>query len=171
MWFARKRLTPYGWRMPAKATRADLERLGGLTEAEGRAWSALLRAHARVTRRMSDDLEAGGGMPLTHYDVLRQLALAPGRRLRMAELADRVLLSRPGLTGVVTRLEDQGLLERERAGDDGRGLYAVLTAAGRRRLLAAHPTHVDSIRRRFAGRYSAEELEVLAELLGRLDRP
>jgi DNA-binding MarR family transcriptional regulator len=78
------------------------------------------------------------------------------------------MLSRPGLTGVVTRLEDKGLIERERAADDGRGLYAVLTAAGRDRLLAAHPTHVASIRRRFAERYTADELRVLAGLLGRL---
>jgi DNA-binding MarR family transcriptional regulator len=107
-------------------------------------------------------------MPLTHYDVLRQLALAPDERLRMADLAERVMLSRPGLTGVVKRLESQGLIERERAADDGRGLFAVLTAAGRNRLLAAHPTHVASIRRRFAKRYTADELRTLAELLNRL---
>lgn len=144
--------------------------LGGLSETEGRAWSAFLRGHARVVRDMSEDLEAADGLALTHYDVLRQLALAPDARLRMADLADRVMLSRPGLTGVVSRLEDQGHIERERATDDGRGLYAVLTASGRDRLLAAHPTHVASIRERFARRYSADELRVLAELLGRLAR-
>ena len=117
---------------------------------------------------MSEDLEAGGGMPLTHYDVLRQLALAPGGSLRMSELAERVLLSRPGLTGVVTRLEAQDLVERRRCADDGRGLDAVLTAGGRRRLLAAHPAHVRSIRERFAAAYTDEELETLAALLGRL---
>ncbi len=145
------------------------DELGGLTEAEGRAWSAFLRAHAQVVREMGEEFEAGPGLPLTHYDVLRQLALATGERLRMAELADRVMLSRPGLTGVVKRLEADGLIRRERAGDDGRGLYAVLTAAGRRRLKAAHPTHVASIRARFASRYSAKELRALADLLGRLD--
>jgi DNA-binding MarR family transcriptional regulator len=145
--------------------------LGGLTEVQGRAWSAFLRAHARTVRAMSEDLEAGGGLQLTHYDVLRQLALAPGERLRMADLADRVMLSRPGLTGVVGRLESQGMIERERVSDDGRGLYAVLTAAGRRCLVTAHSTHVASIRRRFADRYTADELRVLAELLGRLSEP
>jgi DNA-binding MarR family transcriptional regulator len=155
----------------AGTKRSPAAELGGLTKAQGGAWSAFLRAHARTVRDMSDDLEAGGGMPLTHYDVLRQLALAPDARLRMAELAERVMLSRPGLTGVVTRLEKQGLLERERVSDDGRGLYAVLTPSGRDRLLAAHPTHVASIRRRFARRYTPDELRVLADLLGRLTAP
>ena len=145
--------------------------LGGLTKAQGAAWSAFLRGHARIVADMNADLETGGGMPLTHYDVLRQLALSPGGRLRMAELASRVMLSRPGLTGVVTRLEQQELIRRERAADDGRGLYAVLTASGRERLSAAHPTHVASIRRRFAGHYSADELRVLAGLLARLTPP
>jgi DNA-binding MarR family transcriptional regulator len=155
--------------MPPTRNRSDGDDLGGLTDGEGRAWSAFLRGHARVTREMSDDLETGGGIPLTHYDVLRQLALAPGTRLRMADLAERVMLSRPGLTGSVKRLETQGLVRRERASGDGRGLFAVLTDAGRRRLAAAHPTHVDSIRGRFVGHYSAAELSVLADLLGRLD--
>jgi DNA-binding MarR family transcriptional regulator len=154
----------------ATTKRSSATQLGGLTQAQGRAWSAFLRAHAHTVSDMNADLEAGGGMPLTHYDVLRQLALAPKGRLRMADLAERVMLSRPGLTGVVTRLEKQELIRRERAADDGRGLYAVLTAPGRERLAAAHPTHVASIRRRFASQFTADELRVLAELLGRLTR-
>jgi DNA-binding MarR family transcriptional regulator len=142
--------------------------LGGLTAAEGRAWSALLRAHARCVRLMDAELDATHGTALTSYDVLRQLALAPGRRLRMAELADRVMLSRPGLSGVVKRLEAAGLLVREPAPDDGRGLVAVLTPAGRERLTEAHPTHVRSIRDRFTGRFSEAELGLLAELLDRV---
>ncbi len=142
--------------------------LGGLRPVEGRAWSAFLRAHARVAAQMADDLDRGPGLPLTQYDVLRQLALAPDERLRMSELADRVVLSRPGLTGVANRLEAEGLIRRERCAGDGRGLDAVLTARGRRRLLEAHPTHVRSVQERFAQRYDDAELETLAELLARL---
>jgi DNA-binding MarR family transcriptional regulator len=109
-------------------------------------------------------------MALTSYDVLRQLALATDARLRMADLAERVLLSRPGLTGVVNRLQAQGLVTREPARDDRRGSYAVLTDEGRRRLLSAHRTHVTSIREHFATSYTAQELEALAVLLERLLR-
>lgn len=151
--------------MARKPAKADL---GGLSETEGRAWSAFLRGHDRIVGQMNDDLEAGKGMPLTHYDVLRQLAMTPDRSLRMSELAERVVLSRPGLTGVVKRLEAQGLVERRRCTEDGRGLNAVLTPEGRRRLAAAHPTHVRSIRERFANAYTDQELRTLAVLLGRL---
>ena len=151
--------------MPARDTKKEL---GGLSAGAGRAWSAFLRGHAHVVAQMSEELEAGGGMPLTHYDVLRQLALAPHSALRMSELAERVMLSRPGLTGVVKRLEAEGLVDRRPCADDGRGFDAVLTTRGRRRLLAAHPTHVRSIRKRFASHYTDEELSTLAELLDRL---
>jgi DNA-binding MarR family transcriptional regulator len=151
---------------------ADLERaLGGLTREEGRAWSAFLRAAASLTRAMSADLENAHGLPLTSYDVLRQLALAPDRRLRMTDLAGRVMLSRPGLTGVVARLEGEGLIEREQCAEDRRGWHAVLTDAGWRRLLEVHPTHVASIQERFADRYTKDDLRTLADLLEHLAEP
>ena len=142
--------------------------LGGLTEAEGRAWHAAMRAHARCVRQMDAELESVHGTALTSYDVLRQLGLAPERRLRMAELADRVFLSRPGLTGVVKRLEAAGLLAREPAPDDGRGSLAVLTPEGYERVVAWHRTHVRSIRTLFTDRFSEAELRQLADLLGRV---
>ena len=120
---------------------------------------------------MSVDLEEAHGLPLTSYDVMRQLALTPDRRLRMTDLAERVMLSRPGLTGVVGRLESEGLLEREQCTDDRRGWHAVLTDAGWDKLLEVHPTHVGSIRARFADRYTKDELETLATLLERINPP
>jgi DNA-binding MarR family transcriptional regulator len=149
-------------------TTFDKASLGGLTRAQGDAWGRFLRAHAELVREMSADLEARHGMPLSSYDVLRQLALAPGERLRMAELADAVMLSRPGLTGVVKRLEQQGLIARAPTPEDGRGSYAVLTAAGADRLLEVHGAHVAAIRERFASHFSADELRTLGALLGRL---
>jgi len=142
--------------------------LWALREPEGRAWAAFLRGSVSVLAQMNEELETGAGMPLTQYDVLRQLALAPGQALRMSDLAERVMLSRPGLTGVVKRLEAQGLVVREPSPEDGRGLHAVLTPEGRRRLHEVHPTHVRSIRERFAGHFTDEELGTLAALLGRL---
>ena len=66
-------------------------------------------------------------LPLTSYEVLINLQAAPGRRRRMAELADGVLLSRSGTTRLVDRLERDGLLERDVCDSDGRGCFAVLT--------------------------------------------
>jgi DNA-binding MarR family transcriptional regulator len=86
----------------------------------GAAWGGLLRTHKTVTSAMSDELESAHGLDLRSYDVLRQLALADRSRLRMGELAERVMLTRSGLSGVVDRLETAGLVLREPTSDDGR---------------------------------------------------
>ena len=95
-----------------------------------RAWRAFLGAHAALTRRLDADLAARHGLTLSDYDVLLQLAWAGGR-LRPSELADRVLLTRAGVTRLLAGLEEAGHIRRERCEDDRRVSYAVLTPAGR----------------------------------------
>ncbi len=138
-----------------------------LDDLEHSAWRAFLRTHARVARRLEADLMATQGLPLAEFDVLFQLALAPGHRRRMNELADRVLLSRAGITRLVDRLVADGLVGRLKCMSDARGAYAVLTEEGRKRLDAARPGHMATVRRTFLDSYSRAELAVLAELLSR----
>ena len=76
----------------------------GLTSAEQLAWRGFLRAHATVVRALEADLQTEHDLPLASYDVLVQLAEAPGHAMRMSELASSVLLSRSGLTRLVDRL-------------------------------------------------------------------
>ena len=102
-----------------------------LTPVELAAWRGLLRVHAALVRTLDAELDEAHALPLTHYDVLIYLRSAPGRRLRMAELADSVLLSRSGVTRLVDRLERDGLLVRDTCDSDGRGCFAVLTERGR----------------------------------------
>jgi DNA-binding MarR family transcriptional regulator len=132
------------------------------------AWRSFLRAHASVVRSLEHDLMADVGMPLAWYDVLLQLVEAPNRRLRMAELADRVLLSRSGLTRLIDRLQAEGLVRREPSKDDARGTYTVITQAGRDRLRNAAPSHLASIERIWMRHYSDDELREIGELLGRI---
>src|SRR5947209_13425413 len=95
------------------------------------AWRAFINAHASVINRIEEDLAEAGQLPLTSYDVLVALAEAPGQRLRMNELAARVVvLSRSGVTRLADRLEAEGLLRRERTAADRRGAYAVITERG-----------------------------------------
>ncbi len=131
-------------------------------------WRLFLRAHARVMRKLEADLIAEHQLPLASYDVLVQLVEAPDRRLRMTELADRVLLSRSGLTRLIDRLQREGLVDREACPSDARGLYAVLTEAGFQRLRAATPTHLGGVDRYATGRLTPEQLRALADALGRL---
>ncbi len=138
-----------------------------LDDLEHAAWRAFLRTHARVARRLEADLMASGKLPLAEFDVLFQLALAPGHRLRMNELADRVLLSRAGITRLVDRLVADGLVARLKCASDARGAYAVLTDEGRSRLDEARPGHMAGVRRYFLASFSRSELAILAELLAR----
>lgn len=133
-------------------------------------WRSFLRAHAGVMRELERELLAEAGMPLGWYDVLLTLAEAPDRRLRMAELADRVLLSRSGVTRLVDRLQAEGLVRREPSPHDARGTYTVLTADGLARLRRAAPVHLAGIRRHWLARFSDDELRTLGELLERLSR-
>jgi len=138
-----------------------------LDPAELRAWRAFLQAHAHVARRLEADLMARSGLPLAEYDVLYQLSRADGHKLRMNELADRVLLSRAGITRLVDRLVADGLVGRLKCASDARGYYAVLTAAGLARLADATPGHLDAVRRYFLSCFSPAELTTLGELLER----
>jgi len=131
-------------------------------------WRTFLRAHAATVRELERELLARTGLPLAWYDVLLQLAEAPERRLRMAELADRVLLSRSGLTRLIDRLQAEGLVRREPSPDDARGTYTVLTQAGFERLRAAAPVHLAGIRDHWLVHFSDDELRLLGGWLGRL---
>ena len=137
-------------------------------ELELGAWRTLLRAHDQVVRKLEAELVAEHDLPLPSYDVLLQLAESEGRRLRMTELADRVLLSRSGLTRLVDRLEREGLVERQSCPNDARGTHAVLTAAGLTRLRGAAPTHLRGIAEHVTSKLSADEVATLTTLLGRL---
>ncbi|MCP2165579.1 transcriptional regulator, MarR family [Goodfellowiella coeruleoviolacea] len=131
-------------------------------------WRSFLRAHARVTRNLEAELIAEQRLSLAAYDVLVQLEESPGRRLRMTELAEAVLLSRSGVTRLVDRLERAGLVTRERADGDGRGVVAVLTQAGADRLHTAAQTHLAGVVRYFVAPLEPDELNTLGHTCDRL---
>ncbi|MFN8630979.1 MAG: MarR family transcriptional regulator [Chloroflexota bacterium] len=81
-------------------------------EAELGAWRAFIQTHARLLHRLDEELQAAHGLSIAEYDALLQLVTAPERRLRMSALADRVLLSRSGITRLVDRLVADGMVER-----------------------------------------------------------
>ncbi len=127
-------------------------------------WRSFLRAHASITRALEVELVAEQGLSLAAYDVLVQLAEAPGRRLRMTELADAVLLSRSGVTRLVDRLERAGFVARSRVATDGRGVAAELTQAGLDRLRTAARTHLRGVCQHFAAKLGSDDLAVLERI-------
>ena len=139
-----------------------------LNEEELAAWRGMLRAHAELTKELDAELAREHDLPLSSYEVLLYLADAPGGRMRMAELADSVLLSRSGLTRLVDRLQREGLLKRERCESDARGYFAEITPKGRRLFDAARRTHLDGVRARFLSRFSRDELRTMGALWQKL---
>jgi DNA-binding MarR family transcriptional regulator len=131
------------------------------------AWQAVLTAHAFLVARIEEALDEAGLPPLSWYDVLWAVRRAPGRRVRMAELADRLTLSRGGLTKLADRLEAAGLLRREPVEADGRGLYAVLTDAGEDMLRRMWPVYARVLREMFVNTISADEAAAIAAGLHR----
>ena len=128
------------------------------------AWRSLLRAHATLMRRLDTDLERETGLALADFDVLAQLAAAHGE-LRMTELADRALISRSGMSRRVARLVDEGLVRRDRAGTDARGVVVALTQAGIARLRETAPIHARGISKLFVAQLDDQELALLERAL------
>jgi DNA-binding MarR family transcriptional regulator len=122
-----------------------------LSGAEQGLWRRLLSVQCRLRERLDHELQADSGVTLGEYDVLVHLSEAPGRALRMSELASRLLLSRSGLTRRVDGLVRRGLVVRRPCDDDGRGALAELTPAGWARLERAAPVHVAGVRRYLLG--------------------
>jgi len=130
-----------------------------------RAWIAFLRAYAAVTRRLEAELHAERDLGLAEYDALVQLALADGRRLRMSELAERVVLSRSGVSRLVDRLEATGLVSRAACREDARVCWATLTNAGFARLGEASPVHLRGVETHFLGQIPDDDREALVRAL------
>lgn len=134
------------------------------------AWHGFIRAHAVVIRALSAELEAEHGLSLPSYEVLAHLSEAPERRLRMSDLASCATLSPSGLTRLVDRMERDGLVRRERCGDDARVVYAVLTDAGQDKIEQAWPTHLRGVREHVVDRLTSSELTTLGATMERLQR-
>jgi DNA-binding MarR family transcriptional regulator len=135
------------------------------------AWSGFIRAHSSIVKELDAELQAAHGLPLSSFDVLVQLSLAPNGRMQMSELAEAVHLSRSGLTRMVDRLERQGLLERHKGERDPRQVFACITKAGLERLAKATPTHLAGVCRMFLERLSQPQVKQLAVIWNQLMQP
>jgi DNA-binding MarR family transcriptional regulator len=145
--------------------------LGGGAVREDReleAWRCFLRAHAAITRRLDSELTAAHELTLSQYEVLLHLSEAPDRKMRMSELAKRVLLTRSGVTRLISGLEAAELVERTTCAADARGAFARLTGPGEAKLREASGTHRQGVEELYLGRFSKRELEKLSELLSAL---
>jgi len=139
-----------------------------LPETQLEAWRRYYVSFWRIFAAIEVDLQEAGLPSLSWYDALYELYLAPGRHLRMSELARSALLSRSGLTRLVDKLEKEKLIERKSCPKDGRVQHAVLTDKGVEMLRRIWPVYRAGIARYFAAHLSEEEAREFARLMGRV---
>jgi DNA-binding MarR family transcriptional regulator len=139
-----------------------------LTEQELQAWRGLLCTHATLVKALDAQLAAEHDLPLSSYEVLMFVSDSENGRMRMHDVADRVLLSRSGLTRLVDRLVRDGLVVRESCPGDARGSFAVITDAGRELMRHARATHLAGIRALFLDKLTPEEQQQLGAIFDRV---
>jgi DNA-binding MarR family transcriptional regulator len=134
---------------------------------KGHAWAVLLTAHATLVERIEAALARSKLPPLAWYDVLWELEKAEGGKLRMHELARRVVLSRSNLTRLADRLEDVRLVAREDTPHDRRGYHCVITPAGLAMRKKMWPVYRAEIERLFSRHVTLEEARTIGDALAR----
>ncbi|MEO8008799.1 MAG: MarR family transcriptional regulator [Betaproteobacteria bacterium] len=139
-----------------------------LEAAKGSVWALFLTAHAVLVEKIEVRLGNAGLPPLAWYDVLWALERAGDRRLRMGELADMAVITRSNLTRLVDRLEAAGLVERERAEDDRRGAFALITAQGRAMRRKMWPFYAAAIKELFEDHITERDATQMGGALRRI---
>lgn len=147
--------------------RALKARTTPLDRDEEAAWRAIARAVVAVPRTLDADLLAGCGLSLAEYIVLVNLSEVPGNSMRMHELAVESTLSPSGVTRLIERMERMGLVERQQAAQDARGMTATLTSAGLERLGEAYPHALASVRTNVIDHLDESDLAAFAEAVGK----
>jgi DNA-binding MarR family transcriptional regulator len=139
-----------------------------LPEGQLQAWRAYYGSFWRIFAAIEEDLATAGLPSLSWYDALYELYLAPGRHLRMSELARSALLSRSGLTRLVDKLEKGKLIERTACPSDGRVQHAQLTEKGVECLKKIWPVYRSGIVRYFAAQLDDAEAGELKKIFDRV---
>ncbi|OBK82012.1 MarR family transcriptional regulator [Mycolicibacter heraklionensis] len=139
-----------------------------LSDRQAQAWGAYIESSIQLETRLDELLRERTGLTLIDYHLLMLLAGAPEQRMRMSELADRMVFSRSRITYQIDSMTKRGLTVRESAPDDRRGYRAVLTATGLKSLQQAMPQHAQSVRELFLDDLNSDELACVERVFSRL---
>jgi len=171
---ARRKVAPRSASKPSRRPRAtkdaEVSELGRklLTLPRLNAWGAFLTAHKALENILSRELESACGLPLTWFDALAQLRMAPAQRLTMTQLASALLFSKSGLTRLIDRMEEAGLVKRLARPGDRRSLHIALADAGEKKYRQALPIHLDHVKRHFAAYIEDGEAAAVESALMRM---
>ena len=144
-----------------------------LTPRERHAWLSYLLMTQLLDGALDRQLQRDAAIPHAYYLLMAMLSEAPGRSLRMSELAEITNSSQSRVSHAVARLEEAGWVRRERCPTDKRGSIASLTGAGYAAVVAAAPGHVEAVRHHLLDALTPDQVEQLIGIceaaLDRLD--
>lgn len=135
-----------------------------LDETEERAWRAYRRMFTLLEARLASELAEHTGLSMADYTVLSNLVEVEGRRWRLTALAEHIRWSQSRLSHQITRMEERGMVARERAEGDARGAWVVLTRTGLRAIAEATPTHLSGVRRHMIDLLTRDQLRELGDI-------
>jgi DNA-binding MarR family transcriptional regulator len=133
------------------------------------AWLALVRTHARLWDQVDAHMRREHGLTMVRYDVLAQLNIAGGQ-LGLSELASAIVLSPSGLSKLLDRMEESGLIRRDRDPKDARSIFATITPEGRSLVKRARTSHHAFLQRAFGDALTPRDADDLARIMGRVRR-
>ena len=136
-----------------------------LTAEQQTQWRAFRGGSARLFAALEHELERDTGLSTHEYEVLVRLSETPDRTLRMAQLADNLAHSRSRLTHTIRRMEEQGLVVRLPCVEDARGVNCTMTEKGWQVLVAAAPSHVQSVRDHLVDVLTPEQFAALGDAM------
>src|SRR3954452_18525939 len=139
-----------------------------LSDTQQECWRAFVESSWALHTRLEDELRAATGLSMPDYHVMVTLSEAPERRLRMGELAGRLVFSPSRLTYQINSMVKRGLVRKQACPDDGRGQEAVLTDSGMAQLVAAAPLHLTTVRESFIDHLEPEELAVIGRVFAKI---
>src|SRR5918997_5853184 len=139
-----------------------------LSDTQQAFWRTFIESSWALHTRLEDDLRATTGLSMADYHLMVVLSEAPGHRLRMGELAGRLVFSPSRLTYHISSMVKRGLVRKQACPDDGRGQEAVLTDTGMTALEAAAPMHLKTVRDSFIDHVDDDELAVIGRVFAKI---
>lgn len=139
----------------------------GFTELEGAAWWGLLRSSTLLLRGLGNDMQADG-LQFEWFDVLINVYQYPEDAMPLSSLADNAVLSRSGLTRLLDRMENAGLLVRRLSTTDRRRFDVLLTDQGRKEFERVWPQHQQAVRERCLKHLTSDEQSTIHQALAKV---
>lgn len=135
---------------------------------EEETWILFIHNSQKILQSIDAHLKQHHLLPLAWYDVLLELQKAPEGKLRFKSIGERVLLSSSNIKRLVDRLEARKYVKREVCTEDARGVYAVITPEGKKRLEETWPLYKSCIEELFVSKFNQQDIQSFNALLQKL---